>query len=225
MLEFLEKKETKTAGIIIAVIFLTVAIVMLSDQSTIKQTKDSYTHEAGRELLLEAGDFFEADGEVLDQMQIDTSAINVNKTGTYEATVTHKNKKYTIDVNVADTTAPEVEFAQRYVFTNDASNVDFSGMIESTADASECTVKLIRFERMENLGVMDEDTLKKLTDAVNTHAKEVELKSLGTENIPEEEGIYISRKTKEHFDRNATYIVSQCLGHNRLSVSVNHYLI
>lgn len=35
---------------------------------------------------------------------------------------------------------------------------------------------------------------------------------------------YISRKTKEHFDRNSVYIVSQCLGHNRLSVSVNHYL-
>ena len=36
---------------------------------------------------------------------------------------------------------------------------------------------------------------------------------------------YISRKTKEHFDRDSVYIVSQCLGHNRLSVSVNHYLI
>lgn len=36
---------------------------------------------------------------------------------------------------------------------------------------------------------------------------------------------YISRKTQEHFDRDSVYIISQCLGHNRLSVSVNHYLI
>lgn len=33
---------------------------------------------------------------------------------------------------------------------------------------------------------------------------------------------YISRKTKEHFDRDSVYIISQCLEHNRLSVSVNY---
>ena len=36
---------------------------------------------------------------------------------------------------------------------------------------------------------------------------------------------YISRKTNENFNRNSVYVVSQSLGHNRLSVSVNHYLI
>ena len=46
-----------------------------------------------------------------------------------------------------------------------------------------------------------------------------------TRNENVKSDIYISRKTKEHFDRNSVYVVSQCLGHNRLSVSVNHYLI
>lgn len=36
---------------------------------------------------------------------------------------------------------------------------------------------------------------------------------------------YISRKTKEVFERDCVYLVSQGLGHNRLDVTVNHYLI
>ncbi|MBQ2901135.1 MAG: hypothetical protein IJE49_04750 [Agathobacter sp.] len=91
---------------------------------------------------------------------------------------------------VVDTTAPKADFAHRYVFTNDAANADFTGMFESIRDASECTIKLIRFERSGNLGLMDEKALKSLTDKINTMATEDELKSIGNEEIPTEEGVY-----------------------------------
>ncbi|MBQ3559492.1 MAG: hypothetical protein IJA07_08285 [Agathobacter sp.] len=91
---------------------------------------------------------------------------------------------------VVDTTAPKADFAHRYVFTNDAANADFTGMFESIRDASECTIKLIRFERSGNLGLMDEKALKSLTDKINTMTTEDELKSIGSEEMPTEEGIY-----------------------------------
>ncbi|MBQ8519465.1 MAG: hypothetical protein IJ455_07700 [Agathobacter sp.] len=89
-----------------------------------------------------------------------------------------------------DTTAPKADFAHRYVFTNDAANADFTGMFESIRDVSECTVKLVRFERSGNLGLMDEKALKSLTDKINTVASEEEMKAVGSEEIPTEEGIY-----------------------------------
>ena len=92
--------------------------------------------------------------------------------------------------NITDTIAPKADFAHRYVFTNDAANADFTGMFESIRDVSECTVKLIRFECSGNLGLMDEKALKSLTDKINTVASEEELKAVGSEEIPTEEGIY-----------------------------------
>ena len=190
MLEFLEKKETKIAAMAIAVILVIIFVIMLFQQNTVKQTKNSLEHEAGEELVLEAKDFFAAEEDILAEMKIDASEVNANKVGEYEATATYKSKKYTIDVKVVDTTAPKVTFAHRYVFANDVANVDLSDMFESTLDASECTVKLVRFERKENLGVMDEKALKTLMDAINTYAKAEELQALGTTDIPTEEGVY-----------------------------------
>ena len=190
MLEFLEKKETKIAAMAIAVILVIIFVIMLFQQNTVKQTKNSLEHEAGEELVLEAKDFFAAEEDILAEMKIDASEVNANRVGEYEATATYKSKKYTIDVKVVDTTAPKVTFAHRYVFANDAANVDLSDMLESTLDASECTVKLVRFERKENLGVMDEKALKTFTDAINTYAKAEELQALGTTDIPTEEGVY-----------------------------------
>ncbi len=190
MLEFLEKKETKIAAIAIAVILVIILVIMLFQQNTVKQTKNSLEHEAGEELVLEAKDFFDAEEDILTEMKIDTSEVNANKVGEYEATATYKSKEYTIDVKVVDTTAPKVNFAHRYVFTNDAANADFTGMFESIRDVSECTIKLIRFERSGNLGLMDEKALKSLTDKINTTAKDDELKNLGTADVPTEPGIY-----------------------------------
>lgn len=95
-----------------------------------------------------------------------------------------------VQTMVADTTAPKVKFTHRYIFANDAANVDFTEMFESITDTSECTAKLIRFERKENLRVLDEKALKGLTDVIHTHADEEELKAVGTADIPAEEGIY-----------------------------------
>lgn len=47
MLEFLAKKETKIAAVILAVIILTLTVVLVANQNNIKQTQKSLEHEAG----------------------------------------------------------------------------------------------------------------------------------------------------------------------------------
>lgn len=204
-MNILEKKQTKIAAIAVSIILLIILVIMLFNQNTIKQTKNSLEHEAGEELVLDVADFFDADEEILETISIDTSEVNANKVGEYKAIATCKNKEYTITVNVIDTTAPKVTFAQRYVFTNDVANPDLSDMFESTLDASECTAKLIRFERKENLGVMDEKALNSLAETINTVARDDELKELGTADVPTEEGVYCAVVEVSDVHGNAAY--------------------
>jgi len=204
-MNILEKKETKIAAVVVSIILLIVMIITLFNQNTFEQTKKSIDHEAGEELVLNVSDFFEADDEVLAEIKIDASQVNADKVGEYKAVATYKGKRAEITVNVIDTTAPKVKFAHRYVFANDASNVDFTEMFESITDASEYTTKLIRFEHKGNLKLMDEKALKSLTDAINTHAKEEDLKAIGTENIPTEAGIYRSVLEIKDAYENASY--------------------
>lgn len=205
MLEFLEKKETKIVAITISIILLIILVMVLFNQNNLKQTKNSLEHEAGQELVFDAKDYFDVDEETAEAIAFDTSKVNANKVGEYEATATYKNKSYSIQVKVVDTTAPKVDFACRYVFTNDAANTDFTEVFESVTDASECTAKLIRYEYSENLSVMGEKALKSLTDKINTAAKDDELKNLGIADVPTVPGIYhgVVEIMDEH--GNATY--------------------
>lgn len=64
---------------------------------------------------------------------------------------------------------------------------------------------------------------KQLADNRDLRERVLEMYPERSENVQSD--VYKSRKTKEEFDRDSAYLISQCLGHNRLSVSVNHYLI
>jgi integrase len=57
----------------------------------------------------------------------------------------------------------------------------------------------------------------------NIREKALTMYPIRNENVKSNK--YRSRKTSEEFHRDSCYIVSKCLGHNRLSVSVNFYLI
>ena len=189
-MNILEKKETKLAAIAVGIILIIFMAVTLFNQNNLKQTRDSLVHEAGQELVFNVKDYFDVDDEAAAEITFDASKVNTTATGEYEATANYKGKKYTIKVTVVDTTAPKVTFAHRYVFANDAANVDFASMFESVTDASESTAKLIRFERKGNLSVMDEKALKSLTDEINTYEEVEDLKAIGTADVPTEEGIY-----------------------------------
>lgn len=56
-----------------------------------------------------------ADADVASEATIDFSAVDITRIGTYSATVTYKDQTAGLDVVVVDTTAPEVEVAERVV--------------------------------------------------------------------------------------------------------------
>lgn len=174
------------------VVVLAAMLTMALTGCGVKQTNDTITHEAGQELIIDATEHFNVDEEKAAKFEFDTSAVDVNKVGTYEVKATYKNKEFVMTVNVVDTTVPMVEFMSRCVFTNDLVNTDFTNVLEGVYDASEYTTKLIRFEAYGNLEVMDENAVKSLTEKIPVPCIKEELEVLGTEDVPEEPGIYRS---------------------------------
>ena len=158
----------------------------------VKQTSDKMTHEAGKKLQLNVTDFFDVNEETAKEITLDTSKVDVNVVGAYEVTASYKMHKYVITVEVKDTQAPSVQFSNRYGFTNDISKMDLSVMVEGVYDASEYTLKLVRFEKSGSLNVMTEKALKALTDKIALPGNQEVLKNLGTDVVPAEEGIYRS---------------------------------
>lgn len=207
MLEFLEKKETKIAAIAIAVVLFVVLLIMLFQKNTVEQTQKTLEHEAGSELVMETKDFFKAEDEILNEMTIDVSKVNTDKVGKYKATATYKNKTYTIEVKVVDTTAPKVELTDRVVFTNDITkaNAGIAEILASVTDASEYTAKLIRFEKKDVLSTMNEFALGKLKESIVDFRTKEEALTVGTEDIPTQPGIYRSVLEVADVHGNTTY--------------------
>ena len=186
------KNKNKILAIIMIVLLSIIAlsIVGLINKNTLNQIAYSYVHEAGQELTLNPAVFFEVDEEKVRQIKFDTSAVDKDVVGEYVVTAKFKNKSFEIKVKVVDTTAPMVEFANRYVFTNDIENANFDDTFDGVYDASEWSARLIRFERKGNLEVMDETVLKSYTDTIPLPGIAEELEAIGTTDIPTEEGVY-----------------------------------
>lgn len=94
------------------------------------------------------------------------------------------------DNSTLDTPVPRVKFTNRYIITNDLENPNLDNVIASVSDASEWTAKLVRFEHKGNLDVLDEKALKSLTDSIPLPSLVLEMNTLGTTDIPTEQGIY-----------------------------------
>lgn len=122
------KNKNKILAVVAVILIIIIAIagITLFNQNTLTQTKDTWTHEAGQELNLDAAEFFDADEEKAAQITFDTSAVDVNTTGEYTATASFKGKTFEIKVTVEDTSSPKAEFTHRYLFTNDMANADLS---------------------------------------------------------------------------------------------------
>ncbi len=190
-MDILKHKNKILAGIIIVlIIMLTISGIHFYNQNTLKQTRDSYKHEAGKELTLHAMDFFDADEEKAAQISFDTSAVDKDTVGEYIVTANFKNKTFEIKVSVVDTTAPEVEFSARYLFTNNLETPSLDGMLTKVSERSKWSAKLVRFEKYGALEELDEKALKELTDMIPLPCDSFELSNIGTDEIPTEEGIY-----------------------------------
>ena len=205
----IKKHKNKIIAVVIVVVILILAIIGINffNKNTLKQTKESYTHEAGKELVLHATDFFDADEEQAAQITFDTSAVDVNTIGEYTVTTSFKNKTFEIKVTVADTTAPKAELSNRYIFTNNIEQTKLDTMLEKVSDASEWSAKLVRYEKHGNLEELDEKALKSLTDSIPLPASMPELEKLGTESIPTEEGIY--RAVMQIIDAHGNYTLEE----------------
>ena len=88
---------------LLGTVFLATAITGCSPQIT----TDTFTHEAGEELSTDVTEYATfKKPEKAAEATLDLSNVVADKVGTYEATITLKNKEYPFTVEVVDTTAP-----------------------------------------------------------------------------------------------------------------------
>lgn len=156
----------------------------------VKQLKTSVTVEAGKDLKIKATDILDIKESEASEVTIDTSKVDTQKVGTYEATLNYDKKEYKLEVVVEDTTAPQVTFSERMLFANDVATCDISKCVEAVYDVSEYTAEFVRFEEAGELMVVDAEAISSLTKEIPVPCDQDKMKELGTEEVPAEEGIY-----------------------------------
>lgn len=199
--------KDKFYRVVLPIIISVIVLVMLGIHlfAGVRQKNTTLVHEVGKTLQIDVTDYFDVNEKAAAEITLDTSKVDVNTVGTYEVVATYKMHKYIITVEVRDTKAPAVEFINRYIFTNNISNVDLSSMVEVVNEKSDYELKLVRFEKAAYLTELTEKSLKELTDKIPVPGNQETLKSLGTDAVPTEPGIY--RAVVEVTDAygNATY--------------------
>ena len=101
------------------------------------------------------------------------------------------NTENNTENTVSDTKPPKVEVKTRYVFTNDITKLsDLASTLGSVEDESEFTVKLIRYEKKEALGRVNDLALKNLTEGVESFVDKEAALAVGSEEVPVQPGIY-----------------------------------
>ena len=92
------------------ILLFSTAFLLTGCASTeITQIQTNTTIELGSACTLNITDYFELGSKVkTEDIILDTSSVNTNTVGSYEATVTYKKNTYIINVSVIDTTAPIV---------------------------------------------------------------------------------------------------------------------
>ncbi len=161
-------KKKVIAGIIgiAAIIAITVGIVIFNQEPELATS--TVTIEAGEEFKPEAKDFFK--GKHSGDVTIDTSKVDTDKVGEYEAAATYKKHNYTITVKVEDTTAPTITAkSEDPVYTKDVSTVNAEDYV-TVEDVSDTTVAFTGYQKMDAL--------------------DAEPATEATATVPEEEGFY-----------------------------------
>ena len=188
------RSSDKKARYLFIVLFLCVIVfstIFLIKENRIRQISNSITIEAGQKLRLEANDFFEGKEEKIKKIVFYTDDVDVNIVGTYEIEAKFGKQTFAITINVEDTTSPMISFSKKYLFTANLENIDkIMSIVEHIYEVSEFTMSLTRFEKIANLSVMDEVSLKSFTDNMLDVYKESEVEPVVSQEVPQEEGIY-----------------------------------
>ena len=108
---------------------------------------------------------------------------------------------------ITDTSAPVVKLSNRYLFTNDITQISLDNLLTEDSDSTEWSARLIRFKKYSPLEILNETTLKNLVETIPLPAYTPELEQLGTQTIPTEEGIY--RAVMEISDIHGNYTLEE----------------
>ena len=142
-------KKKVIAGIIgiAAIVAITVGIVIVNQKPELATS--TVTIEAGEEFKPEAKDLFK--GKHSGDVKIDTSKVDTDKVGEYEATATYKKHSYTITVKVEDTTAPTITAkSEEPVYTKDVTAVNAEDYV-TVEDVSDTTVSITGYQKLDSL--------------------------------------------------------------------------
>lgn len=205
--EFQKMSRLAAIAAVVLAVILVIGIIV-TNTTGLHQIKESIDVELGtvKELSLNAKDFFNVDDEIAKKIAFDDSEVDLTKVGEYEVIATYKGRDYTIKVIVKDTKAPSAQMALRYIFTNDATNVkNLDSLIKKVKDASDYTLNLVRFKKINELVELNDHELKNVTDKATTFAKAEDALAVGTEETPAEPGIYRSILEIADESGNASY--------------------
>ena len=87
-------------------LFLGATLFITSPLFSVEKTRDSITLEAGKKPSFTPSDFLAGDEWCVNLSYLDDSAVNHKKVGEYPLHIYHGFEKYTVTVQVVDTTAP-----------------------------------------------------------------------------------------------------------------------
>lgn len=153
-----------TQFVLIGMAFLSVA--GLTGCSKVELSESTVTLELGEKLSDNVADYLEnSDKKVLSSAELDLSAVDESKVGSYSAKISYNNKDYPFTVNVIDTTAPECE-ATDYLYIQ-PETVKVDDLIRSIKDASETSSGIVSYEKKNDLAACDYTEMLKEKAAIN----------------------------------------------------------
>ena len=218
-----EMKKTSyknTQFVLIGMAFLSVA--GLTGCSKVELSESTVTLELGEELSDNVADYLEnSDKKVLSSAELDLSAVDESKVGSYSAKISYNNKDYPFTVNVIDTTAPECE-ATDYLYIQPGT-VKVDDLIRNIKDASETSSGIVSCEKKNDLAACVYTEMLKEKAAINfilpyddsDYQDSIELTEEGcyavTAQVKDSEGNFTNVTTDIYVDGTAPELVENLM--------------
>lgn len=209
-----------TQFVLIGMAFLSVA--GLTGCSKVELSESTVTLELGEKLSDNVADYLEnSDKKVLSSAELDLSAVDESKVGSYSAKISYNNKDYPFTVNVIDTTAPECEAADYLYIQPETVKVD--DLIRSIKDASETSSGIVSYEKKNDLAACDYTEMLKEKAAINfilpyddtDYQDSIELTEEGcyavTAQVKDSEGNFTNVTTDIYVDGTAPELVENLM--------------
>lgn len=209
-----------TQFVLIGMAFLSVA--GLTGCSKVELSESTVTLELGEELSDNVADYLEnSDKKVLSSAELDLSAVDESKVGSYSAKISYNNKDYPFTVNVIDTTAPECE-ATDYLYIQPGT-VKVDDLIRNIKDASETSSGIVSCEKKNDLAACVYTEMLKEKAAINfilpyddsDYQDSIELTEEGcyavTAQVKDSEGNFTNVTTDIYVDGTAPELVENLM--------------